>query len=165
MQNPNERTVIIGIAVFLAIEFLDEFVYGLREAALPLMRDELRLSYSQVGLLLGVPSLVSSVLEPLIGIWADTGEAAKRTRKLILWGWYRIALSLALNAVSQRFAWLLLSYAIFYPASGAFVSLSQSQLMLLHPVNQEQNMARWTLQAVLGYCWERYRSLLHPTLE
>ena len=53
----------------LAIEFLDEFVYGAREAAWPLMRTELGLSYAQVGLLLSLPGVIASwTTLPVIGI-------------------------------------------------------------------------------------------------
>jgi len=40
------------VLTVLAIEFLDEFVFGAREAAWPLIRSDLGLSYAQVGLLL-----------------------------------------------------------------------------------------------------------------
>ena len=38
----------------LLIEFLDEFIYAAQEAAWPLVRADLGLSYAQLGLLLGV---------------------------------------------------------------------------------------------------------------
>jgi FSR family fosmidomycin resistance protein-like MFS transporter len=60
------------------------------------------------------------------------------------------ALALLLAALSQSFAILLVSFALFYPASGAFVSLSQATLMDTAPARHEQNMARWTLAGSLG---------------
>ncbi len=54
-----------GLSVFvftlLAVEFLDELVFGVREAAWPLMRDDLRLSYTQVGVILSVPPIVGNL--------------------------------------------------------------------------------------------------------
>ena len=46
-----------GIVVLhcLLIEFLDEFIFGVREAAWPQIRSDLQLSYAQIGLLLGLP--------------------------------------------------------------------------------------------------------------
>ena len=44
------------VIALLAIELLDEFVFGAREAAWPAIRDELDLSYVQIGLLLSVPT-------------------------------------------------------------------------------------------------------------
>jgi MFS transporter, FSR family, fosmidomycin resistance protein len=65
------RHTTIFTLTLLAIEFLDEFVFGAREAAWPLIRTNLGLSYAQVGLLLGLPSLASSIVEPFLGILMD----------------------------------------------------------------------------------------------
>ena len=43
------RRPAVLLLTLLAIEFLDEFVYGAREAAWPLIRDDLGLSYVQIG--------------------------------------------------------------------------------------------------------------------
>lgn len=134
------------ILVFLAIEFLDEFVFGAQEAAWPLLRTDLALTYSQVGLLLGVPSLVSSLIEPFLGI---LGDIWKR-HLLILGGGVLFSLALFLAASSTSFWALLLAFTLFYPASGAFVSLSQASLMDADPARHEQNMARWTFAGSLG---------------
>jgi FSR family fosmidomycin resistance protein-like MFS transporter len=130
----------------LAIEFLDEFVYGAREAAWPLMRTELGLSYAQVGLLLSLPGVIGSFIEPILGILGDVGDR----HRLIRGGGLVFALALLLTAASQGFFTLLLSFVLFYPASGAFVSLSQANLMDLDPTRHEQNMARWTFAGSLG---------------
>ncbi|HEX6606012.1 MAG TPA: MFS transporter, partial [Chloroflexia bacterium] len=55
----------------LVVEFLDEFVFGAREAAWPLIRDDLGLSYAQVGVLLGLPNIVGNLVEPVLGILGD----------------------------------------------------------------------------------------------
>jgi FSR family fosmidomycin resistance protein-like MFS transporter len=134
------------ILTLLLIEFLDEFVFGAREAAWPLIRDDLQLSYLQVSVVLGVPGIVSSIVEPVIGILGDVW----RRRTLILGGGVVYALALFLVATSQSFGWLLLAFALFYPASGAFVSLSQAALMDAAPERHEQNMARWTFAGSVG---------------
>src|SRR5512136_2984880 len=119
------RRITAFTLTILAIEFLDELVFGVREAAWPLIRDDLGLSYTQVGLLLSLPSLVSSIVEPVLGI---LGDVWKR-RVLILGGGVLFALALTLTATSASFMLLLVSFILFYPASGAFVSLSQASLM------------------------------------
>lgn len=144
------RQILRGTAfltfVLLAIEFLDELIFGAREAAWPLMRDALALSYAQVGLLLSVPGVVGAFVEPFIGILGDTG----RRRALVLGGGLVFALALTLTALSQGFWLLLISFILFYPASGAFVSLSQATLMDSAPSRHEQNMARWSFAGSLG---------------
>ncbi|MBN2394496.1 MAG: hypothetical protein JXR84_27430 [Anaerolineae bacterium] len=60
------------------------------------------------------------------------------------------SLSLLLTGLIQGFPLLLLSFVLFYPASGAFVSLSQATLMDADPARHEHNMARWTFAGSLG---------------
>ncbi len=132
--------------MLLLIEFLDEFVFGAREAAWPLIRTDLGLSYAQVGLLLGLPNVIGNLVEPLLGLLGDAGQR----RVLILGGGIVFTAALLLTALSAGFASLLLAFIVFYPASGAFVSLSQATLMDLDPARREQNMARWTLAGSLG---------------
>jgi FSR family fosmidomycin resistance protein-like MFS transporter len=73
-----------------------------------------------------------------------------RRRALILGGGVAFGLSLLLTALSQNFLILLTSFIAFYPASGAFVSLSQAALMDAEPTRHEQNMARWTFAGSAG---------------
>jgi len=140
------RHITFFALALLMTEFLDELVYGAGEAAWPLIRDDLALSYTQIGILIAVPGLFSSIVEPILGILADRW----RRRMLILGGGALLAAALALTAVSRSFAPLLLSFMLFYPASGAFVSLSQATLMDVDPERREPNMARWTLAGSLG---------------
>jgi MFS transporter, FSR family, fosmidomycin resistance protein len=130
----------------LAIEFLDEFVYGAGEAAWPLIRTDLALTYAQIGLLLGLPRIVGNLIEPTLGI---LGDVWKR-RALILGGGVIFTASLLLTGVARNFAVLLAAFILFYPASGAFVSLSQATLMDSDPERHEHLMARWTLAGSLG---------------
>lgn len=132
--------------IFLVIEFLDEFVYGAREAAWPLIRADLGLSYAQIGLLLSVPNVVGNLIEPFLGILGDVWQR----RVLVLGGGAVFAGALLFSALSPTFDLLLVSFVLFYPASGAFVSLSQATLMDLAPARREQNMARWTFAGSLG---------------
>ena len=131
---------------FLLIEFLDELVFGVNEAAWPLMRTDLRLSYLQIGLLLSLPGIVSAIIEPFLGI---LGDVWKR-RLLILGGGIFFAIACLLTGLSTGFALLLLALCVFYPSSGAFVSLSQAALMDTDPARHDHNMARWTFAGSVG---------------
>jgi|CXWK01.1.fsa_nt_gi FSR family fosmidomycin resistance protein-like MFS transporter len=134
------------IWVLLLIEFLDELVFGAREAAWPLISRDLGLTYAQIGVLLGVPLLFSNVVEPILGILADVW----RRRALILGGGLCFVGALLLTGFSQGFTTLLVAFMVFGPASGAFVSLAQATLMDLAPHRHEQNMARWTFAGSVG---------------
>lgn len=145
-KNRKTRTVILLTIIFLVIELLDELVDGVRGAAYPLIRNDLHLSYVQVGLLLTIPNTVSSLIEPILGILGDLG----RRRSLILGGGVAFAIALLLISLSYHFFGLLAAFVLFYPASGAFVSLSQATLMDIEPTRHEQNMARWALAGSVG---------------
>jgi MFS transporter, FSR family, fosmidomycin resistance protein len=121
-------------------------VFGVREAAWPLVRDDLSLTYAEIGLALSVPSLVSIVVEPLLGLVAVT----RHKRAVVLAGGACFAAALGLVAVSPSFAVLLAAFVVLYPASGAFVSLSQASLMDLEPQRREHNLARWTFAGAIG---------------
>ncbi len=130
----------------LLIEFLDELVFGVNEAAWPLIRTDLQLNYLQIGLLLSIPGIVSAIIEPFLGI---LGDVWKR-RLLILGGGIFFALACLLTGLSTGFAFLLVALCVFYPSSGAFVSLSQAALMDTDPSRHDHNMARWTFAGSLG---------------
>ena len=132
--------------IYLLIEFVDELVFGVGEVALPLMRNDIHLTYTQIGLLLSLPGIIGAVIEPFIGI---LGDVWKR-RLLIVTGGILFTLSLFMTSVSASFLFLLASFILFFPSSGAFVSLSQANLMDSDTRRHEQNMARWTFAGSLG---------------
>ncbi|NJP10508.1 MAG: MFS transporter [Leptolyngbyaceae cyanobacterium RU_5_1] len=145
-KSKTARTVIRWIILFLMIELLDELVDGVRGAAWPLIRNDLHLSYIQVGMLLTIPNTIASLIEPILGIWGDVGDR----RPLILSGGVGFAIALLLMSFSNNFLVFLAAFVLFYPASGSFVSLSQATLMDIDPARHEQNMARWALAGSLG---------------
>jgi FSR family fosmidomycin resistance protein-like MFS transporter len=132
--------------LFLLIEFFDELNYSIGNAALPALRTDLGLTYVHVGLLLGVPGIINTFIEPVLMLLGDT-----RFRKhIMLGGGLAIAISLIAIATTQSFALALVGFVIAFPASGAFVSLSQATLMDLNPTREPQMMARWTLSGSLA---------------
>lgn len=68
----------------------------------------------------------------------------------MLGGGVCFALALGLAAGAPSFWVLLVAFSLLYPASGAFVSLSQATLMDLEPERREHNMARWTFAGGVG---------------
>ncbi|MBA3240437.1 MAG: MFS transporter [Acidobacteria bacterium] len=134
------------VLTLLLIEFLDEVLDGVRGAAWPLIRDDLRLSYTQIGILLSVPALFGNLVEPSLFILADVWKR----RVFVLAGGALFACVVLLMGLSRSFPMLLVAFVLFNPASGAFVGLSQAALMDAAPARREQNMARWTLFGSLG---------------
>jgi FSR family fosmidomycin resistance protein-like MFS transporter len=110
----------------LLIEAIDELVDGTKGAAFPLIRADLHLSYTQVGLLIAVPLLVGGLIELPLGILAGYGS---RRNQLVLVGGVAFAASLCVVAFAGSFGVLLVGLVAFFPASGAFVGLTQAALM------------------------------------
>lgn len=96
--------------------------------------------------MLSAPIILGNLVEAPLGILADRGWR----RRLILTGGALFVLSLATIAGAQAFWMLLGGFVLFYPASGAFVSLAQASLMDLDPARHEANMARWNFVGALG---------------
>src|SRR5687767_5971870 len=120
--------------IYLLIEFLDELVFGVGEIALPFIRNDLNLTYTQIGLLLSLPGIIAAFIEPFLGI---LGDVWKR-RALIVVGGVLFTISLFLTSISFSFILLLSSFILFFPSSGAFVSLSQANLMDSDTTRHEQ---------------------------
>jgi FSR family fosmidomycin resistance protein-like MFS transporter len=136
-----------GLLVALSVEFVDELVDGTKGAALPLIRGDLGLTYSQIGLLAAVPLLLGSLLELPLGLLAGAGS---RRFRVVLAGGAVLTAALAAASLAPSFVTLLAAFVIFFPASGAFVSLTQSGLMDADPGRRSQHMARWTLAGSAG---------------
>jgi FSR family fosmidomycin resistance protein-like MFS transporter len=144
------RPVLVGAAVLaaaLAVELVDELAGSVKSAALPLIRRDLGLSYGQIGLLESAPLLLGSIMELPLGILAGHG---RRRRRAVLLGGAAFILTLIGAAAARSFAGLLVAFVLFFPASGAFVSLTQSGLMDADPGRREQHMARWELAGSAG---------------
>jgi FSR family fosmidomycin resistance protein-like MFS transporter len=117
-----------------------------REAAWPVLRNDLHLSYAQVGLLIGLPGVLSSLVEPVVGVLSD----GPRRRMLVLGGGIAYAAALLATAAASGMPTMLLAMIVLYPASGAFVGLSEAVLIDLDPAGHERRMLAWTLAGGVG---------------
>jgi FSR family fosmidomycin resistance protein-like MFS transporter len=135
-----------GLWTFLLVEYFDELAFAIVAVAMPLLRDDLGLDYAQVGLLLGVPAVLAAVIEPPLLLLGDTPLRAR----LIVAGGLLLGLAFLLIAGAQSFGILLFALTVSYPASGAFVGLSQATMIERHPARESEMMARWTAAGTLG---------------
>ena len=94
--------------VALGIEALDEFVDGTKGAALPLMRGDLHLTYTEIGLLVSVPLFLGGLLELPFGLLPQRWR-----QQLVLAGGLVLAGSLALVAAAANFPVLLVAAVEF----------------------------------------------------
>jgi MFS transporter, FSR family, fosmidomycin resistance protein len=145
---PQARFAVTGLLAALAVEFADELFDGTKSAALPLIKHDLALTYPQIGLLAAVPLVLGSLIELPLGVLSGTGGG--RRRRLILAGGLVFIAAVAAAGLARSFPALLAALVVFFPASGAFVSLTQSALMDAYPDRRAQHMARWTLAGAVG---------------
>jgi MFS transporter, FSR family, fosmidomycin resistance protein len=94
-----------------------------------------------------VPLLAGGILELPLGVLAGEG---RRRRLAVLGGGLLFVAALLGVASARSFAVLLAAFVAFYPASGAFVSLTQADLMDVWPERQAKVMARWELAGMAG---------------
>ncbi len=143
---PSVRRLTSLAFIFLLVEFFDELHYGLLGAALPVIRQDLGLTYAQVGMLLGLPKISATLIEPALMLLGDSTWR----KRLVVGGGLAVVLALLLTANSTAFLPLLGAFLIGFPASGAFVTLSQATLMDLNPGREAHSMARWTVFGSAG---------------
>ncbi|MBV9689301.1 MAG: MFS transporter [Ktedonobacteraceae bacterium] len=130
----------------LSMALLDELIIGFAVVALPLLRDQLGLSYEQAGLLFSVGALSSLILEPILNLLSDRGSK----RWWIVGGLLGLALAFALAGSIYNFIVLLVAFAVIYPATGAAVGLSEAALIDSAPKDGARTMTRWTLMSSIG---------------
>jgi MFS transporter, FSR family, fosmidomycin resistance protein len=94
-----------------------------------------------------VPLLAGGALElPLTLLYGQ----GRRRRLAVLGGGLVFISSLLAVAASRSFVALLAAFTVFFLASGAFVSLTQAELMDTDPDRQAQLMARWDVAGMTG---------------
>jgi MFS transporter, FSR family, fosmidomycin resistance protein len=96
--------------------------------------------------LLAAPNVAAAVIEPVLGLLAGAGHR----RRIVVWGGIVFACALLLIGLAWSPWVLLLGFVAFYPAAGAFVSLSQAALIDLRAADREGAMARWTVAGSVG---------------
>lgn len=130
----------------LSMGLFDEIVSGFSTIGLPLFREQLGLSYTQIGLIFTVSALIGAVLEPLLNLLSERGTK----RYWILGGLLVSTFGFVLKASTQSFVLLLLAFIVASPAGDAAVGLSQAALVELAPTQETRVMARWTFLSSIG---------------
>src|SRR6266571_3920256 len=68
------RAGLFSRSILLCMGLFDELITGFPVIALPLLRDRLGLSYTQVGLLFTAGALSAMLIEPLLNLFSDRGS-------------------------------------------------------------------------------------------
>lgn len=130
----------------LSMGMFDEIITGFTIVGLPLLRDELGVSYTQIGLLFVAQSFASILLDPLLNLLTDQGSK----KFWILGGLLVLALSFILRANTHSFIVLLLAFGVLFPADEMAIGISQATLIEMNPTHETQVMTRYELLSSIG---------------
>jgi MFS family permease len=130
----------------LCVELLDELIVGLIAVALPLLRDQVMLTYAQIGLLFTLSELASVLCDPVISLLSDRGSK----RWWIIGGLVGMSFSFVLIGGVHSFVLLLLAFMLTAPCGKASVGLSQAALIDQAAMSNTRTMTRWVLMGNIG---------------
>ncbi|HEV2583560.1 MAG TPA: MFS transporter, partial [Ktedonobacteraceae bacterium] len=130
----------------LNMGLLDELLAGFFVIGLPLSRQQLGLSYGQIGLIFSVAALAGMVFDPVINLLSDRGSK----RWWILGGLCGLVIADILAGSIATFPVLLVAWALGYTSGGAAIGLSQAALIDGAPGESTRTMTRWTMVSGVG---------------
>jgi FSR family fosmidomycin resistance protein-like MFS transporter len=129
-----------------SLTFVDEVVSTVPVLAVPLIRTELNLEYSQVGWLLGIGGLSAWLVEPAINAASDHWPK----RRIMLISMLGLVVALALAGSSPTFSILLLAFLLMGATNGPILGMGLGFLIETNVDESLRTMTRWTLMAALG---------------
>lgn len=142
---PAPSDVRLPWAIFAA-PLLDEWTTGFLVVALPQLRTQVGLSYTQIGLLFTFGAITALIYDPLLSLLSD--RAAKWPPMLL--GMLALAACYVFAGFAGSFALLAVAFALLWPAVSTALDLAQMVLIDLAPDQSQRTMARWTLLSGVG---------------
>lgn len=133
-------------ATLFCIPLIDELVSGIPVLTLPLVREDLHISYAQVGLIFTIADLTGLLVNPTLDAISDHWSKPR----LVLGGLLGLALGFALAGSSASFGWLLLAFVLMGATNGAVVGLGGAILIDQAPNAVLATTTRWVLLATIG---------------
>jgi predicted MFS family arabinose efflux permease len=125
---------------------LDELVSGFLFIGLPLVREQLGLSYEQLGLLFTAGACSGMILDPILSLLSDRSSK----RRWILAGFLGLVVGFALAGSVHNIVLLLAAFVLIFPADSTAVGLSEAALIDIAPNESVRTMTRWTLLSSIG---------------
>jgi Na+/melibiose symporter-like transporter len=103
-----------------------EMISAFPTIGLPLLRDQVPMSYTRIGLLFSVGALASMVLEPLVNILSDLTTSKKYW---VIGAMAVLVAAFLMAGLAHSFAVLLVSFALLYPANDVAEGVVQTALV------------------------------------
>jgi FSR family fosmidomycin resistance protein-like MFS transporter len=130
----------------LLARFVDELLSGLPDVLMPTIRAQLGLSYLQVSALRQVLDYVSTVVEPIAGLFIDVWPR----RWLMGLGAVALGVGFMTIGAAPTFMLLLLGYAFFGVGSGPMAHTADVVLVETHPQAVDRISTRSTIIDTMG---------------
>lgn len=140
-----DNLVLLRSTLF-CLPLVDEMVSGIPVLTLPLARDELHLSYAQVGLIFTIVDLTRLLVNPALEAASDHWSKPR----LVLGGLLGMVLGFTLASASPTFGWLLLAFVVMGATNGAAVSIGGNILIDQNPGAAMATTTRWVFLSTIG---------------
>jgi fucose permease len=134
-------------ATLFGITLLEEMISGFPTIGLPLLRDQIPMTYTQIGLLFSVGAIASMLLEPISNILSDLGVSKKYW---VIGGLVVLAVSFALAGAARSFAVITFAFALLYPSNDIALGAAQSSLIDENPHKSTKTMLRLAFIGNMG---------------
>ncbi len=118
---------------------LIEMISAFPTIGLPLLRNQVPMSYTQIGLLFSVGALSSMLLEPLVNILSDLTSSKKYW---VIGAMVVLATAFLMAGLAHSFAVLLISFALLYPANDIAEGVAQTSLVDDNPNKSTRTLTR-----------------------
>jgi MFS transporter, FSR family, fosmidomycin resistance protein len=127
------RLLLFGAALLI------QMISAFPTIGLPLLRDQVSMSYTEVGLLFSAGALSSMILEPAVNILSDLTASKKYW---VIGAMAVLAGAFLLAGLAHSFAVLLIAFALLYPANDIADSAIQTSLIDDEPSKSTRTLTR-----------------------
>jgi FSR family fosmidomycin resistance protein-like MFS transporter len=138
----------LGLLFLLSFGHLvTDMMGGALPVLLPVLKSEFSLSYTQLGVIILVSNLVSSVIQPVFGIWSD--------RKAVLWllpiGCLVAALGMAWVGFAPTYYFVLIAITLNGIGSAAYHPEGSKQAFLISGERKATAMSIYSVGGNIGH--------------
>jgi predicted MFS family arabinose efflux permease len=129
-----------------SLPLIDELVSTIPVLAIPLLRSEWDISYSQAGWLLGIGGLSAWLVEPVVNAASDQWPQ----RRILFLALLGMIVALALAGASSNFTILVFAFLLMGACNGPLLGMGQAFLIDSNLAESLRTMTRWTVMGALG---------------
>lgn len=138
----------LGLLFLLSFGHLvTDMMGGALPVLLPVLKSEFSLSYTQIGVIILVSNLISSVIQPVFGIWSD--------REAVLWllpaGCLVAALGMALVGFAPAYSFVLLAITLNGIGAAAYHPEGSKQAFLISGERKATAMSIYSVGGNIGH--------------